>query len=246
MYGDSVEVLRDLLNIIENYKVKKIFVGAFTTMVVTRHVGLSSSLRDFCAERENRGIKDAGSLIGRDVKEIAEYVFSDNLIEASLGMASINSALDFSSVEFTEINAYEVLKEKGKNKKVAIIGHFPFVDKLRKYAKELFVFEKRLRRGDIPDTQIPVLLPEADIVAISGTVLINHTFNDVMKYISTSSYKIMLGPSTPLSKIMFDYGIDLLAGVIVVDENELFKGLSQGSSFKDLKGKKFVTMYKRL
>jgi len=84
LYGDSVEVLKDLLNIIENYKVKKIFVGAFTTMVVTRQAGLSSSLRDFCAERENRGVKDAGSLIGRDVKEIAEYVFQIILLRPLL------------------------------------------------------------------------------------------------------------------------------------------------------------------
>ncbi|KPJ83083.1 MAG: hypothetical protein AMS17_18110 [Spirochaetes bacterium DG_61] len=40
--------------------------------------------------------------------------------------------------------------------------------------KKLEVFEKRLRTGDIPAEQIPRLLPEADVVTLSGTTLINH------------------------------------------------------------------------
>jgi len=235
-----LKVLEDLVNTIEDAEIKLVFIGTFTTMVKSKHVGLSSTLKDLCQGEE--AIKNAGSLTGRSTKELAEYVFSNKLIEASVGMASINSALDLSPEEFAELNAFDVIKEKGKNKNVAIIGHFPFVDRLRNFVKKLFVFEKRLKKGDLPDTKIPELLPEADVVAISGTVLINHTFDDVMKYIRKDAYKIMLGPSTPLSKIMFDWGIDLLAGSIVTDERKLLEGISQGVPFRNLNGKKFVTI----
>jgi len=241
-----MRVLKDLVNSIENFKVKEVYIGAFTTMVISKHAGLSSTLKDLCVGEGKGGIPNAGILEGKDTKELAEYVFSKNLISASLGMACINSTLDFSEKEFEGINAFDVIKEKGKNKNVSVIGHFPFVDKLKKFTRNLFVFEKRLKLGDLPSSKIPDFLPESDVVAISGTTLINHTFEDIMKYIKKDAYKIMLGPSTPLSKVMFDYGIDLLAGVIVQDKDKLLKGLLQGASFKELKGKKFVTMCKRL
>ncbi|MFO8011204.1 MAG: DUF364 domain-containing protein [Dehalococcoidia bacterium] len=42
-------------------------------------------------------------------------------------------------------------------------------------------------------------MPRADVVAITSTSLINHTFEDLIQLCDANALVIMLGPSTPLS-----------------------------------------------
>jgi uncharacterized protein (DUF4213/DUF364 family) len=52
---------------------------------------------------------------------------------------------------------------------------------------------------------------------------------------------MVLGPSTPLSPILFDYGVNILSGTRVVDEASVLGTVSQGASFKQVKGTKLLT-----
>ena len=164
------------------------------------------------------------------------------LARVLLFMAAINSALPLPFGNVTKKNAADLIREHGKNRRVAVIGHFPFVSDLASSTEKLMVFEKRLRRGDIPAEKIPELLPEADVVALSGTTLINHTFEEIIHHVREDAYVIMLGPSTPLTPLLFEHGIDALSGTLVSDEEALIEGLSQGAIFRQLKGKKLVVM----
>jgi len=47
---------------------------------------------------------------------------------------------------------------------------------------------------------------------------------------------MMLGPSTPLSPVLFDYGLDALSGSIVVDRDQLLTCISQGANFRQVRG----------
>ncbi len=55
-------------------------------------------------------------------------------LEAAIGMAALNSALDLSPLEdrLQQVNAFDVLLHRGKNKNISIIGHFPFVELLKR------------------------------------------------------------------------------------------------------------------
>jgi len=58
---------------------------------------------------------------------------------------------------------------------------------------------------------------------------------------------MLLGPTTPLSDILFDYGIDILSGSIVTDQDAVLRGVSEGDTFRRMKktgGIRFVTMLK--
>jgi len=43
------------------------------------------------------------------------------------------------------------------------------------------LLELHLRPGDVPAGQADEVLPQADVVALTGTSLINHTFDDLKR-----------------------------------------------------------------
>ena len=114
-------------------------------------------------------------MLDKTARELAQMVYSDSLLEAAMGMATINSLLEVDLASCTELNAAEVILEKGLGKKVAVVGHFPFLPRIREKAKALWVIEKNPREDDFPETEADRLIPQADVVAITGTSLTNHT-----------------------------------------------------------------------
>ena len=53
---------------------------------------------------------------------------------------------------------------------------------------------------------------------------------------------MLLGPSTPLTSVLFDYGVNVLSGVMVTDQDMVVNMISQGASFKQLRGVRLLTM----
>jgi uncharacterized protein (DUF4213/DUF364 family) len=48
------------------------------------------------------------------------------------------------------------------------------------------------------------------------------------------AYILVLGPSTPLSPVMADHGVNLLAGSIVEDIPAVLAALGQGANFRQV------------
>jgi uncharacterized protein len=74
-------------------KVKQVYACVFWTAVISRHCGLASTFRTE-GPHHGQGVKDVGNLTRKTALELAEYARSDNLLEASIGMATINSLID--------------------------------------------------------------------------------------------------------------------------------------------------------
>jgi uncharacterized protein len=180
--------------------------------------------------------------------DLARLILSPVGIEAAIGMAALNSAHDVSPLEnqLQQVNAFGVLLQRGKNKNISIIGHFPFVEHLKKagIARNLWVFELKPKTDDdlLPE-QIPEYVPESDIVLMSGTTLIHHTF-EAISCCFNASFNIMAGPSTPLSPILFDFGIDMISGTVVTDKEKARESFSRGAKFREAQGLRFVSFFK--
>ena len=130
----------------------------------------------------------------------------------------------------------------GKN--LLVVGHFPFVDSIRSSVRNLWLMEKQPGAECISEEEGYKLLPEADVVAITGSSLINHTFERIVSNCRSGSFKIMLGPSTPLSAVLFDYGLDAIGGALVEDVNSVLAEIEQGVAFRKLKRVRAVVMTK--
>ncbi|MBC7342955.1 MAG: DUF364 domain-containing protein [Clostridia bacterium] len=243
----STRILDEIISSVEgDAAVRDVRVGPFWTAVWSKGCGLASTT--FVHERDRDfPIKDAGLLTEKSARELCAYCQSSSMLEVTIGVAALNSILDVDPAKLTEINAARVLFEKGAGKRVAIVGHFPFVPKLREVAGELWVIERRPQSGDLPEGEAERVIPQADIVAITGTALINGTMDRLLELCSKDSIVMVLGPTTPLSQVWFDHGVNLVSGTIVVHPEAVLRFVSQGVVFRQLHGRgvKLVTMLRK-
>ena len=241
-----MKILDDLLSTLNfEAEVQEIRQGPFQTAVMTRYCGLATTPHDPGPHLEVAPVKGAGTLLEKSALELAQLVYSSSLIEAAIGMATINSLLEVDEECCVTLNARDLLAEKGRGKKVAIIGHFPFVPGLRQVVDELWVIEKHPREGDFAESEAERLLPHADVVGITGTAITNHTIADLLRLCRPDAYVAVLGGTTPLSPVLFQHGVDAISGTRVVDPEAVLRGVSQGATFRQLKDVRRLTMLKR-
>jgi uncharacterized protein (DUF4213/DUF364 family) len=221
--------------------VHQVHTCVFWTAVVSRHCGLASTFHE--RHTEHRPVRNAGNLTKPTALELAQYARSDNVLEVSIGMAAINSLIDIDEARCVGENAFAVLARKGRTKKVAIVGHFPWIPELRKIASTLWVIEQRLQEGDLSAEAAEEVLPQADVVGLTGTSFENHTVDKLLD-LSKNSFVVILGPTTPLSPVLFDYGVDILAGVKLVEPDRTIRSIGQGAMFRQVEGVRLVTMAK--
>ncbi|MGQ9647508.1 MAG: Rossmann-like domain-containing protein [Thermodesulfobacteriota bacterium] len=240
-----MKILADLLSSLRgnHFPVKSVHACVFWTAVVSKHCGLSSTFRDE-APPHDRGVRDVGNLTQKTALELAEYARSTSLLEASIGMATINSLIDIEESVCVEKNAFEIILERGQGKNVAIVGHFPWIPKLKGKTKNLWVLEQRIREGDLPAKEADRILPQCDVVGITGTSFINHTLEGLLS-LCKEAYVLLIGPTSPLSPLLFDYGIDAICGSKVIDPDQLIRSISEGATFKEVKGVKLLTLKKK-
>lgn len=221
--------------------VRNVLVGVHWTAVCSMTCGLASSLTSLGPHGQDK-IRDVGSLHQKSVRTLAEWVFSENPLEASIGMAALNSFLPVDEPNAIEINAGEILAERGAGKNMTVVGHFPFIDRLRGLAKNFWVLEMRPAPGDLPAESAAEVLPQSDVVAITGTALMNHTMEELLKQCKPGAFILVLGPSTPLTPVWFDYGVSVYSGTRVVDESSALLTIQQGAIFPQVKGVRLVSM----
>jgi uncharacterized protein (DUF4213/DUF364 family) len=243
--------INKIINTLPNGHPVDVRIGAFWTAVTVeingqRRCGLASALRGFADHHYGGGpaIPDAGQLLNNDALQLACMVNSNSLMEASVGVAAINALLPHHPEQWVDMNAEQVIAKHGAGKKVVIVGHFPFIPKIEKLAERLWVLEKQPRGNDLPAEAAAEILPQADVIAITGTTLINQTFEGLIQLCNPQALTLTLGPSTPLSPLMFERGIHLLSGSIVEDIDSVVRAVSQGANFRQIhrQGVRLVTM----
>jgi uncharacterized protein (DUF4213/DUF364 family) len=238
------KILDDLLSGLRgnDFPVNSVHACVFWTAVVSKRCGLSSTFRDE-GRRHNRGVRDAGSLTQKTALELAEYARSNSLLEASIGMAAINSLIDIDELKCVEKNAFDILLEKGEGRNVGVVGHFPWVPKLKEKVKNLWVLEQRLREGDLPAEEAARILPQCDVVGITGTSFINHTVEGLLN-LCKNAYVVLFGPTSPLSTVLFEYGIDAICSSKVVDPDKVIRFIGEGATFKEVTGVRLLALTK--
>jgi uncharacterized protein (DUF4213/DUF364 family) len=238
-----MKIIDDLIATLDtDAKVKDIRMGLFHTAVLTRHCGLAATLPRDALKQEPPSVREPGQLLKKSALELVRMAYSDSILEAAIGMATINSLLEVNEERCQELNASQLIAEKGRGKKVAIIGHFPFVPRLREVVDELWVIEKNPHEGDLAEDEAEKLIPRADVIGITGTAFTNHTIEKLLKLCRPQAYVVIIGDSAPLSPVLFDHGINAISGTKVTDPQLALNCVSQGATYQQIKGIRQLTM----
>jgi hypothetical protein len=153
---------------------------------------------------------------------------------ASLGVAAAGALLPPPDVPGGK--AQELILAHGAGKRVAVVGHFPFVEKMGAAFASFAVLERAPRPGDLPASEAGRILPEARVVAITASALANGSLGGLLDLCAPEAFVLLVGPSAPFAACLFDFGIDAVCGNRVTDPGAALDGAARGLPYRALAG----------
>ena len=115
--------------------------------------------------------------------------------------------------------------------------------KLKKIARNLSVIEQNPQQGDLPAEAAVEILPRADVVGLTGTAFTNHTIERLLA-LCKDKFVVMVGPTSPLSPVLFDYGVDVIGGSMVINTQKTINSITEGATFRQVKGVRHLNMFR--
>ncbi len=187
----------------------------------------------------------AQEVIGKAATEIAGWVISgENALQRAIGTSVLTAASCAQQLPDDNIEDMPFGIEMKSDDVVGMVGFIkPLAAQISKSVKKLIIFDKAMSLDQ--DNELlygmekqPELLPQCDIVILSGTTTINGTIDYLLQLCPNAREIVMVGPSTP----MFPQGwqdtpVTRLAGSCWDKEHkeEIFKLISLGGGIKPLK-----------
>ncbi|UCE24367.1 MAG: DUF364 domain-containing protein [Candidatus Zixiibacteriota bacterium] len=226
-----MKLIEDLLDGVRDCDcpIRRVCVGLHWTVVESKYTGIAHTYKSGSKVE----LEFAGELIGKSAFELAERLRSPKPLEASLGVAALNSLIDANG---RRGNVLTDVIEMVPGKTVTVVGRFPVNDKIVQTAHKAYILEMEPGPGELPPESCEDVIPASDIVLITATALINHTLPRLLE-LAAKAKTIVLGPTTPMNDVLFDYGANIIAGVRIVDADTLINSVTQGvKKFKKLGG----------
>ncbi len=238
-----------------NITPKKIRIGVFYTGVVlsSGHAGMSyTPVQEIpeavCCPRSHAKMPAAGELLNKQITELMDYALDDNVLKAAVGMATLN-ALSSVLLEDNDCiykpsaygNALELVDITG-NDTVAMVGAFtPFIKKISEITEKLFVIEKNPRVVGKDDTfkiesadRLEKIIPQANILIITGVTLINHTLGPILDLAEKANEIVVVGPTASVyPEPLFTRGVTVLGGVRITDAARMIHLIGEAGSGYD-------------
>ena len=160
------------------------------------------------------------------LRDLAAQCASWNFLEASVGVAALNA---WYSTPENATAAGMLIEEKGVNdgfelyrglcqgKKVTVVGHFPLIERLADEC-QLSILERNPQAGDFPDPACEYIVPHQDFLFCTGITLTNKTMPRLLQLSNRpQTSTILVGPSVVPAPVLYDYGVDCMAGSVITD-----------------------------
>jgi hypothetical protein len=71
---------------------------------------------------------------------------------------------------------------------------------------------------------------------------VNHTIEPLLGYCRPEALVIVIGPTVPLSSVLFDFGVDIISGARVADPALVLRQVGEGAGFREMRGIRRLTM----
>ncbi|MEF3697330.1 Rossmann-like domain-containing protein [Desulfolutivibrio sp.] len=196
-------------------------------------VGVCATRTGLCTNVAGEGFAPASGGTVHGLLEGLELTGLDGRA-ASLAVAAAGALLPPPPVSAKK--AQDLILDRGRGRRVAVVGHFPFVEKMGPAFASFSVLERAPRPGDLPAAQAETVLPEAQVVAITASALANGSLGGLLDLCSPGAFVLLVGPSVPFAGCLFDFGVDVLCGNVVTDAQAVLDGVARGLPYRALQG----------
>lgn len=207
-----------------------------------------------CCPSSAKAFPMPGKQKGRKVSSLLQDLYSPFPLRRALALAGLNALIEFlwtreqNSRWFIRKNedAYDALTIM-PDSRVVLVGAFPpYMKKLRSIGNSFSLME--LSPSILKEEEIPHLvsgnlaierLNQADIAIITGTTLLNGSFDWLMENMRLEAQAALIGPTVPLLPKSFeDTPVKVLGGVHITHPFDLLAILAEAGSgyhfFKDV------------
>jgi uncharacterized protein len=261
MMSDSSAILRETLaampeilgSELDGLTVERAVVGLFFTGVKLSN-GIAGACATpiktipeaVCCPSSAMAMPFPGKLKGRPAFDLAREALSENGIRRAVGIAAMNALADTcwrrrqhpeAELRFG-IDAFDATRmHPGDN--VVVVGAFvPFLRELKRRRQPFLVLEQdpaTLKPEELPffrpAEQAGSVVPEADVLLITGTTLLNDTLEDLLAWAKPAARVTMVGPTVSLLPDAFlRRGADILGTVRITDPDAFLDTLAEGGS----------------
>ncbi|HEV2303137.1 MAG TPA: DUF364 domain-containing protein [Stellaceae bacterium] len=251
---ETLAAARDILGPdFDRLVVERAVIGLFFTgvMVESGHAGtcatpIRSIPEAVCCPTSAMAMPFSGKLRGRPAGELAEEAFSAHGIRRAVGIAALNALADLCwerrpnpDVELRlGLDAFDA-SEIRAGEKVVVVGAFvPFLRELKRRRQPYLVLEQdpaTLKAEEMPFFRpaeaAPEVVPQADVLLITGTTLLNDTLEHLLSLKSPACRATMVGPTVGLLPDAFlRRGADILGSVRITEPDAFLDMLAEGGS----------------
>lgn len=229
--------------LISKVKVKDVRIGLAYTGVILSTGRAGVAYTPIHELSEYPVLADAGKIAGRPALNFMNKAESLNLVEAAVGVATIN-ALSQAAFEakpekyaFSDIDVLDLIQPKDE---VVTVGYFgPLIPKILRKTRDLYVLEKRRIRDKrvriIPPRDASTVLPSSDVLLISGSTLVNKTINQILKLRGDAREVVLLGPTASMvPQPLFKKGVTAVMGVKIIDAEKMLRVVSESGGTRQL------------
>lgn len=166
-------------------------------------------------------------LAGKSLRDLAKLAQSWDPVETALGIAAINAHYNRYDFAGRSGNAADVFRAvKGR---IVVVGAFPGIGEILPNG---ILVEANPRPGEYPTAAMDILLPDCAAAVINATTLVNRSLPRILRTAPKRPVG-MIGPGTPLTPRLHDYGLAVLGGFIATDANGLAKAIRAGAGSRD-------------
>jgi uncharacterized protein len=183
-------------------------------------------------------------IAGSPAEEVLRYLDSEGLVESALGLATANAIANTDPVRGLKGDVLKSVKLFPTDT-VAMVGFFaPLVAELQGRVADLEIFEEQT--GLLPhlrnSSEAVSEIPKYDVALITSTTILNDTLDELLEASRGCREVVLLGPSTPLVREVFeDVAVTWLSGITVDAADGLLRVVSEGGGTRVFRS--FVTKW---
>ncbi|MBV9862789.1 MAG: DUF364 domain-containing protein [Alphaproteobacteria bacterium] len=187
-----------------------------------------------------------GKLAGKKAADLAREALSDHGIRRAVGIAALNALADccwrrrpHPEVELCPgLDAFEGTEIRAGDNVVVVGAFVPFLKELKRRRQSFLVLEQdpgTLKPDELPffrsSEQAASVVPEADVVLITGSTLVNNTLEGLLSLARPSARVTIVGPTVGMLPDAFmARGADVLGCTRITAPDAFLDLLAEGGS----------------